>query len=648
MSLKTKICKEIDDKVDKDFIANALQEGIADPEGPTQQTINGSIQGFIPALAGNLVTQSQFGYGGAFGYDTDLYPVVPTIEAPISKACGTGSNDTSVIGTLVINPNLPAGSSDVFDLQITPLDISAGMGGVILFCPATGEYTAPQGTYSGTVGQVRTISGLDASSLSCPIEDVRVGFLAFGANGNSIYEGNCDEISNEVGAIVAITPSECIGAAECAEALFGCSLGDMLLSDPENPVTALANKVDEFQTTIYRLSEPANGYKIKAWFDNDDKAVAHPAGLNTPALVDAFIDSVFDVSSGQPVHVNGDPSLEIIYDTSSNFNDGNSSFPDGQGSGLDQYVIETYVDTTGMGPVDLQELNGNSGEAGRIYVSQCCGPLSVAGHILDTPPYYAGQFASALPEGVHCVLTLLSDRTAFGGFNLRWRPTGTEEFTNIPVANLWTEKREVECRQVAACDVIDLLPEGWSRTEPKLCSPKPAIEAPAKVPTGCPVVVGELENVDGPINLNPDAATPITWGGWQSQDDSVVEVGNAEVTVLGTDVCAAHVTMSVTFINVDGEATGDAQRAHPEVWILRDGQRWALAQIYIRDANGQDSDTASVDKWDLDPVGRVYSLQVQQDSIETPASGQADTGTLEVFREPEIASYLQVAAFNKL
>lgn len=216
--------------IKKDHIACAVQSALpGGGDGPAVQNINAEIAGFIPALAANLGTQSQFGYGGNFGYDTDLYPVVPTIEKPINKACGTGSNETSVMGTLVIDPKLPPGSSDVFDLTIIPKDISAGMGSVILFCPTTGQYTAPQGSYGGTVNQVRTISGLDASSLNCPIEDVLVGFLAFGANGNALYEGNCDEICDDVGTIVAVTPSACDPARECFKDIFGCYPEEMSL-----------------------------------------------------------------------------------------------------------------------------------------------------------------------------------------------------------------------------------------------------------------------------------------------------------------------------------------------------------------------------------------------------------------------------------
>lgn len=182
----------------------------------------------------------------------------------------------------------------------------------------------------------------------------------------------------------------------------------------------------------------------------------------------------------------------------------------------------------------------------------------------------------------------------------------------------------------------------------KVCANSQAIkDIEASTGTGekkCPVIVGELENVDGPLNLNPAAATPVTWGGWQSQDNSIVAVNGTQARI-ADESCAVQVSASVTFIN---EAGSTAQRAHPELWLLRNGVRVALAQTYIRDITGQDSDTATISWWDLRPqVGTTYSLEVQRDSIEDPATGQAATA-LQVFRDPEIASYLQVASFQKV
>lgn len=163
--------------------------------------------------------------------------------------------------------------------------------------------------------------------------------------------------------------------------------------------------------------------------------------------------------------------------------------------------------------------------------------------------------------------------------------------------------------------------------------------------TFCPLVVGETEGVDSPVNLNPAAPTQITWGGWQSQDESVVATSGDDVRIASDDVCAAHVTGSVTFVNDD--AAANAQRAHPELWLLKDGQRVALAQTYIRDNSGQDSDTATISWYDTDPVaGSVYTLEVEQDSIGDNATGQG-TAALEIYFDEEIANYLQVAAHRK-
>ena len=166
--------------------------------------------------------------------------------------------------------------------------------------------------------------------------------------------------------------------------------------------------------------------------------------------------------------------------------------------------------------------------------------------------------------------------------------------------------------------------------------------------TFCPVVVGEAEGVDGPLNLNPVNDTPVTWGGWQSQDESVVATSGTDIRIASGDVCAAQISASVTFVN-DGTTTGtgNAQRAHPELWLLKGTQKVALGQTYIRDANGQDSDTATISWWDTDPVaGTVYSLVVNQDSIDTTPTGQA-TSALEVYSGEEIVSYLQVAAHRR-
>lgn len=182
-----------------------------------------------------------------------------------------------------------------------------------------------------------------------------------------------------------------------------------------------------------------------------------------------------------------------------------------------------------------------------------------------------------------------------------------------------------------------------------LCDQLEAVQPPSiDCAPFCPVVVAGTDGVDSPINLNPAALTPITWDGWQSNEDSVVEASGANVTLLTDDVCAVHIAASVTFVNTTGDSTGNAQRAHPELWLLKNGQKFARADIYIRDANGQDADTAVINKYDyINPVaGTVYSLAVERDSTQSPATGQS-TGTLEAYTDVEIANYIEVAVHRR-
>ena len=447
-------------KLDKASIVAALQAGQDEPGGPVAQTFTGSLDGTILTDGGTFNGVNLYGNSQ---WDQTAHPVSNFSIGPlINPACG-GPNGSQDIGTIVINPSLPAGlTATTFDLTIDILDNSAGLGSMFLFCVNDLQIfgTSQSGFNSTTTW--------DISGAPCPPEDIRVGMTAFGAT-NSYPVTSCDEINPVPETIVVVTPSACLGGIACLEEIIGCSLADAVQAS--GALDGINAKFDDLDVAVYRLSSPENGYDVQAWFNNDGKAVAHPPGLNTDAEVDDFINSVWagDLDeNGIPAHINGEPSDRICYANSSNFNDGNSAFPDGEGSGLDQYYLFTCIDTRGLGVIDLQDVNGNSGEAGHVFLSRCCEPFEFAGRILDTRPYYAGTFATALPEGLHCVLVLLSDRSAFGGFQLQYAPTGTEEFTNVPIARMYKSKREIECKLVKACDLGDTLGE-WSVKPPALC-----------------------------------------------------------------------------------------------------------------------------------------------------------------------------------
>ena len=398
--------------------------------------------------------------------------------------------------------------------------------------------------------------------------------------------------------------------------------------------------VRDAKQVIWRQSTPTPGANWAAWTG----ANAAPHGP---------VGDIFSGPGGQwgtGSHVNGDPDLSGIT-PDLNFTD-IELLTNPVANALEQILVWGYVEFDQDGQV--RDNNQNTGETGRVFLGQrdgCCNDLlALISDVTETTTGVGDRgilLATPVEAGVYPMVIQISDFSAFSGFDFEFSSDSGVTWANVTSSTI--TRPEWECIEVPLCDPI---PDGWSLFPPKPCCKMPSYSgsapAAAEVQT-LSVVVGELENIDGPLDLNSDAATPIAWGGFQSQDNSKVAVNGSTATVVDPNTTAAHITASVTFINEDGPQgpTGNAQRSHPEVWVMRNGVRWALAQSYIRDADGQDSDTASVDKWDWNPVGAVYSIEVQQDSIETGASGQADSGTLEVFREPEIANFLQVAAFIK-
>ena len=394
--------------------------------------------------------------------------------------------------------------------------------------------------------------------------------------------------------------------------------------------------VKDAKQVVWRLAPATPGANWMAWTGGN----AAPHGP---------VGDIFSEPGGQwgtGAHVNGPADLSGVT-PDLNFTDlellGNVV-----ANAPEQLLVWGYVEIAADG--QIRDNNGNTGETGRVFLGErdgCCNDLLELISDVTVSTIGTGDrgilVATPVEAGIYPMVIQISDFSAFSGFDLEFSADGLT-WANVTTSTL--TRPEWECMEIALCDAI---PEGWSLLGPKPCCKMPSYGGDAAPVTDrtLEVVVGELENVDGPLNMNPDAATPIAWGGFQSQDNARVAVNGSTATVVDPATRAAHITASVTFINEDGPQgpTGNAQRAHPEVWVLRNGVRWALAQSYIRDADGQDSDTASVDKWDWNPVGAVYSLEVQQDSIETGANGQADSGTLEVFRDPEIANYLQVAAF---
>lgn len=168
----------------------------------------------------------------------------------------------------------------------------------------------------------------------------------------------------------------------------------------------------------------------------------------------------------------------------------------------------------------------------------------------------------------------------------------------------------------------------------------------------CPVEVGELEQPQI-INVNTAQPQTVNWGGFQPNNSPFISTSGTQIEITSPEVCKVHVTASILMANTDGGtgATGNAQRAHPEMWIMKNGEKFAAAlHTYIRDANGHDASSANADRWDVNPqVGDIYTLMVQGDKSATAGSGQS-TATVEILQANDgdnvlPAQYLQAACF---
>ena len=398
--------------------------------------------------------------------------------------------------------------------------------------------------------------------------------------------------------------------------------------------------------TVYSFSVTP-GVRERIWDSTTDTGVPH--------------DDVENIFSGPsegpcrlPSHVNG-PAGTDQTETSWTTNTNTGSPNDGP----DQYRYEGWIYIDNDGTI-LSDASTQIGERVRIWLDGFVVYLNNTDTSGATNP--PDVFAT-VDSGWHYLVFEGSDASFFAGITLQQSTDGGTTFEAFSGLTSITTPT-ISCRD-ECCD-YELQDNEFE------CPPPVPFSCPTAQSAGqttdldltglllcdnvsafCPVIVGELEGIDGPVDLNPTTLTAVTWGGFQSQDDAVVQVSGTDARIVADDVCTTHVTGSVLLANLDGGtgATGDAQRAAPEVWLMRNGVKWAAGlHTYMRDANGNDSTSANFDRWDLDPAGAVYSISVQEDSIATAPSGQAGA-TIESPQvdadgnDIERASYLQVAAF---
>lgn len=491
--------------LDKKALATIIQAGQSGVDGAEVQEIEAVVSGYIPGLGGAAAnTTGIFGYHGAFGYDTDQFLVVPEIGPVINPQCGVAGEHN--IGTLVIDPNLPPGSSDVFDLKFTMIDISAGAGSMILFCPDTGEFTAPQGTASSTPGIEKTVT-FDASSLPCEIEDVLVGITAWGANGNPIYDGNCDEISDEVGTLVSVTPSQCQPALDCFSQLFGKSLADMVQTSGvlNGYVQTDDQALKDITKIVWSLEGEVPGMQWEMWTDN-----AAPHGP---------VGDIFNVSGagiwGTQGHVNGQSDVQGVHPT--------LSFNDIQLLGDRDLAILGPQQMLGYGYKKfaqdgfIRDNNQNTGETGRFFCGLpdgCCNNLLqlIADQVTNTGAASRGILGpDPIPvKAGDCLpfVMQISDLSAFFGFDLEF---STDGVTWVNVTDGVIAEKGKWVPRVEACTY--LLQENETLLPPVPCCSLPSWDG-NETPTGSVGSGNQNEpelGVCGDITIDGYQAAPFTW-----------------------------------------------------------------------------------------------------------------------------------------
>lgn len=211
----------------KENIAAAINAGIVPGGEGGTQTISAELIGW------QEISQ-------VWGNTTDHWGTpVPALGAVVNPA-GTPGEE---IGTLWIDPNLPAGATS-FDLTYTILDATGGMGTVVAVEKSTGTQVPGGGYPPGAGGPAQGPVPFDHTvSFTIPAgvdpTDVCVVINAFGVFYEEPNTWGQDEIDPNPETLIVVTPSACAGALECFEAIFGCSLGEMLSADPSSPLSGL-------------------------------------------------------------------------------------------------------------------------------------------------------------------------------------------------------------------------------------------------------------------------------------------------------------------------------------------------------------------------------------------------------------------------
>lgn len=214
-----------------------------------------------------------------------------------------------------------------------------------------------------------------------------------------------------------------------------------------------AYETSDTNRVIYRLTPVANGVNKRQWLDVPDAVPHDDVNIIFSGPVDS--DSLF------PTHPNPAP-LGNEIEADWNFS-----------TASNQWEMWGYIETDeGF----LRDNNGNIGERGEVWISQCGGtPVKQPGYAdSNTGDTGAGGTnstildATPISAGIHYIYVRVSDLSANGGIDLEFSSDGITGWANFPASRSFIDRPEVECMLIGSDEEI---PVGWQEEPIKTCTP---------------------------------------------------------------------------------------------------------------------------------------------------------------------------------
>jgi hypothetical protein len=190
------------------------------------------------------------------------------------------------------------------------------------------------------------------------------------------------------------------------------------------------------------------------------------------------------------------PNAPTVVATDADFNVSSSTY-DGN-NGTDQIMVYGFVY---LEAGFVRDNNGNTGELGGVWMAKCGDALTLQPGFNDVAntsgPERTLMDSTPVTEGWHLVVGLLSDLSAFGGWQLQH---STDEAAWVNIEGWRKNLPEIECFKIPCCQEAT---GDWSE-----CKPKDWVHnAPVAPPAAEPL---ELEICEGPWAF---ASNPTGWLG---------------------------------------------------------------------------------------------------------------------------------------